>query len=96
VSGAPLSPLEWVNELAADGAGELSLDPADLSADPFYLDEIQNDPLAFTSAGGAQSLLCTLPPAWDELGRDFGRITLPTLLVHGSQDPIVPVSVARD
>ena len=46
VSGAPLSPLDWVSELAADGAGELSLDPADLSADPFYLDEIQNDPLA--------------------------------------------------
>jgi alpha-beta hydrolase superfamily lysophospholipase len=96
VSGAPLSPLEWVNELAADGAGELSLDPADLSADPFYLDEIQNDPLAFTSAAGAQSLLRTLPPAWDELRRDFGRTALPTLVVHGSQDPIVPVSVARD
>jgi alpha-beta hydrolase superfamily lysophospholipase len=95
VSGAPLSPLEWLNELAADG-GELSLDPADLSADPFYLDEIQNDPLAFTSATGAQSLLRTLPLAWDELRQDFGRTTLPVLFVHGSQDLIVPVSVARD
>lgn len=96
VSGAALSPLKWVNELAADGAGELSLDLADLSADPFYLDEVQNDPLAFTSAAGAQSLVGTLPPAWDELRRDFGRTTLPTLFVHGGQDPIVPVSVARD
>ena len=50
----------------------------------------------FLHGFGEQSLLRTLPPAWDELGRDFGRITLPTLLVHGSQDPIVPVSVARD
>ena len=96
LSGAPLSPLDWVSELAADGTGELSLDPADLSADPFYLDEIQNDPLAFTSAAGAQSLLRTLPPTWDELRRDFGRTILPVLFVHGSQDLIVPVSVARD
>jgi alpha-beta hydrolase superfamily lysophospholipase len=94
VSGAAISPLEWVNDLAADG--ELSLDLGDLSADPFYLDEVQNDPLAFTSAAGAQSLVDTLPPAWDELRRDFGRTTLPTLFVHGGQDPIVPVSVARD
>lgn len=95
VSGAPLSPLDWVNELA-EAAGELSLDPADLSADPFYLDEIENDPLAFTSAAGARSLLRILPSAWDELRRDFGGTTLPTLFVHGSCDPIVPVAVARD
>ncbi len=53
LSGAPLSPLEWVTELgAADADDGLALDPADLSADPFYLDELENDPLAFTSAAG--------------------------------------------
>jgi len=31
-------------------APDLDLDPADLSSDPFYLDELAHDPLAFTSA----------------------------------------------
>jgi alpha-beta hydrolase superfamily lysophospholipase len=96
LSGAALSPLEWVSELAVGGTGDLSLLPADLSADPFYLDEVANDPLAFTSASGAESLLRILPSAWDELGRDFARSRLPTLFLHGSSDPIVPVPVARD
>lgn len=97
LSGAPLSPLEWVTELSADGAGAtLSLDLADLSSDPFYLDELENDPLAFTGAEGAGSLLSTLPPAWAELRARYRRIALPVLFVHGAQDPIVPVGVARD
>jgi alpha-beta hydrolase superfamily lysophospholipase len=97
LSGAPLSPLEWVTDLSAGGAGvTLSLDPADLSADPFYLDELENDPLAFTGAEGAGSLLNTLPPAWAELQASFSRMPLPVLFVHGAQDPIVPVAVARD
>jgi alpha-beta hydrolase superfamily lysophospholipase len=97
LSGAPLSPLDWVTDLSADGAGAaLSLDPADLSADPFYLDELENDPLAFTGAEGAGALLSTLPPAWAELSASFGRIGLPVLFVHGAQDPIVPAAVARD
>ena len=95
LSGAALSPLEWVTELQpADDV--LSLDPSDLSSDPFYLDELENDPLAFTSAAGAQSLLSVLPPAWAELGAGLAAVTLPVLLVHGSEDPIVPVAVARE
>jgi alpha-beta hydrolase superfamily lysophospholipase len=97
VSGAPLSPLDWVTQLTAEGAdGGLSLDLGDLSADPFYLDELENDPLAFTSAAGAHSLLNTLPPAWAELAGTFGQVRLPVLFVHGSEDPVVPVAVARD
>ncbi len=95
LSGAALSPLEWVAELAqADGA--LSLEPSDLSSDPFYLDELENDPLAFTSATGARSLLSVLPPAWTELGTGLPDVTLPVLFVHGSEDPIVPVAAARE
>ena len=97
LSGAPLSPLEWVIALGAEGtAGDLTLDPADLSADPFYLDELENDPLAFTGAAGAQTLLDTLPAAWAELRENFGSITLPVLFVHGAQDPMAPVADARD
>lgn len=95
LSGAPISPLEWVLDLASDPEAELSLDVNDLSRDPFYLDELTYDPLAFTSAAGGQSLATVLPPAWDELADAFAALTLPVLFVHGAEDPVVPVSDAR-
>jgi alpha-beta hydrolase superfamily lysophospholipase len=96
LSGAPLSPLDWVVTLQEEGpAAELALDLADLSADPFYLDELENDPLAFTSAAGAQSLVGILPPAWDELDGTFDRVALPVLFLHGTDDPIAPVEATR-
>jgi alpha-beta hydrolase superfamily lysophospholipase len=94
LSGAAISPLDWVTALAS--GGELSLELDQLSADPFYLDELENDPLAFTSAAGAQSLLGTLPPAWAELEASFALVSLPVMFVHGSDDPVVPAGVARD
>lgn len=95
LSGAALSPLDWVLSLGDEDAAELALDPADLSDDPFYLDELAYDPLAFTSAAGARTLATVLPPAWDELASDFGQVTLPVLFVHGADDPIVPAAHAR-
>jgi alpha-beta hydrolase superfamily lysophospholipase len=93
LSGTPLSPLDWVEEAAA--SGELALDPADLSHDPFYLDELENDPLAFTSAAGAKSLAAVLPLAWAELAASFAGVPLPVLFVHGGDDPVAPVAAAR-
>ena len=95
LSGAALSPLDWVLALGDDDAAELALDLADLSSDPFYLDELTYDPLAFTSAAGARTLATVLPQAWDELAGAFGQVTLPVLFVHGSEDQIVPVAHAR-
>jgi pimeloyl-ACP methyl ester carboxylesterase len=95
LSGAALSPLDWVLALADDDAAELALDPADLSSDPFYLDELAYDPLAFTSAAGARTLAAVLPPAWGELAGAFGQLTLPVLFVHGSEDRVVPAAHAR-
>jgi alpha-beta hydrolase superfamily lysophospholipase len=95
LSGTPLSPLEWVIALREGGESDLALDPLDLSSDPFYLDELENDPLAFTSAAGAQSLGDVLPPAWVEFEQGFGDVALPILFVHGGDDPIAPVSDAR-
>jgi alpha-beta hydrolase superfamily lysophospholipase len=95
LSGAALSPLDWVLALGDDDAEELALDPADLSSDPFYLDELAYDPLAFTSAAGALTLATVLPPAWDELAGAFGQVTLSVLFVHGSEDQVVPVAHAR-
>jgi alpha-beta hydrolase superfamily lysophospholipase len=96
LSGAPLAPLDWVISLGDADAPDLDLDPADLSGDPFYLDELAYDPLAFTSAAGARSLAVVLPAAWDELAGDFEHVALPVLLVHGADDPVVPVTHARD
>jgi alpha-beta hydrolase superfamily lysophospholipase len=95
LSGTPLSALPWVTELAGANQAELSLDAADLSSDPWYLDALQNDPLAFTSAHVARTLGGTLPPAWEELDYTLERIDLPILLVHGGADPIAPVADAR-
>jgi alpha-beta hydrolase superfamily lysophospholipase len=81
--------------LREGGESDLALDPLDLSSDPFYLDELENDPLAFTSAAGAQSLGDVLPPAWVEFEQGFGDVALPILFVHGGDDPIAPVSDAR-
>ena len=96
LSGAALSPLDWVLALGEADAPDLDLDPAGLSSDPFYLDELEHDPLAFTSAAGARSLADVLPAAWDELAAGFGQVTLPVLFVHGSEDPVVPAEHARE
>jgi alpha-beta hydrolase superfamily lysophospholipase len=96
LSGAPLSPLDWIAELAGDPEAKLELDADDLSSDPFYLDGLENDPLAFTETPGPSALLSTLPPAWELLASDPGRLNLPVLLVHGEDDPIVPVEVPRE
>ena len=96
LSGAALSPLDWVIALGGDDDAELDLDPADLSSDPFYLDELAHDPLAFTSAAGARSIAAVLLAAWGELADGFAQVPLPVLFVHGSEDPVVPAAHARD
>lgn len=40
VSGTPMSPLAWL----LDTVGPLDLEPEELSSDPFYLDQLDNDP----------------------------------------------------
>jgi alpha-beta hydrolase superfamily lysophospholipase len=95
LSGAALSPLDWVAALGDGADSGLDLDPADLSGDPFYLDELAYDPLAFTSAAGAGSIAAVLTEAWAELADGFAQVQLPVLLVHGADDPVVPAADAR-
>lgn len=90
ISGAPLVP---VPELL-DVDTSLDLDPAWLSADPFYLDAMVNDPLAFVEAD-SRALARELDRAWDRFGADLLALAVPTLAVHGGQDPIAPVSAVR-
>lgn len=89
ISGAPLVP---VPELLGGDAFEL--DPGWLSGDPFYLDSLENDPLAFVDADGG-TLARELDRAWDHFGAELPKLAVPTLAIHGELDPIAPVSALR-
>jgi alpha-beta hydrolase superfamily lysophospholipase len=93
LSGTPISPPAWAREALEAGGEGLALEPADLSADPWYLDALANDLLAFTETDG--SPLDSLPTAWEELGRRFASVSIPVLFVHGADDPVAPVDVSR-
>ncbi len=90
VSGAPLVPIpELVDRNTA-----MNMDPAGLSSDPYYLDFMANDPLAFTAADG-RALTRELDRGWDRFGAELPKLTVPTLAVHGEIDPIAaPGAVA--
>lgn len=93
ISGAPLSPAPWLSDSSAS-EGPIDLDPADLSSDPFYLDELANDPLAFTSleaADGISMLGQAFGPAWERFERDLPGLALPVLAVHGEGDQVAPI-----
>lgn len=87
ISGAPLSPLEWLTQAGTT----LDLDPADLSSDPFYLDQLETDPLAFTSGDVVETLNKIFPGAWARIESDLPGLALPILAVHGANDPIAPL-----
>ena len=77
-----------------DSDSSFELDPAWLSADPFYLDSLENDPLAFVDADGAP-LARALDAAWDRFGAELPKLAVPTLAVHGANDPIAPIGAVR-
>ncbi|MCX2928973.1 alpha/beta fold hydrolase [Mycobacterium sp. CVI_P3] len=90
ISGAPLVPVPEL--LDTDTA--LDLDPLWLSGDPFYLDAMENDPLAFVEADSVP-LARELARAWDRFGDELPSLSVPTLAIHGELDPIGPVSAVR-
>jgi len=90
VSGAPLIPVAGL----VDTDSTFELAPSQLSADPFYLDALENDPLAFVDADGGP-LTRELDRAWDRFGTELPALAVPTLAVHGSKDPIAPIGALR-
>jgi alpha-beta hydrolase superfamily lysophospholipase len=90
ISGAPLVPIAEL----LDTNTSLNLDVRGLSADPFYLDCLENDPLAFTGADGA-ALARELDRGWDRFGAELPALAVPTLAVHGEIDPIAAVGAVR-
>ncbi|GAA2607120.1 alpha/beta fold hydrolase [Paractinoplanes durhamensis] len=92
VSGAPLSPLAWLTEAAGE---TLDLDPEALSSDPFYLDQLETDPLAFTSGDIVELLAAAFPPAWERLDAELPGLRVPLLAVHGQDDQVAPLDGVR-
>ncbi|NVN53358.1 alpha/beta fold hydrolase [Mycolicibacterium hippocampi] len=90
ISGAPLIPMPEL----LDADTSFDLDPAWLSSDPFYLDSLANDPLAFVDADSV-ALARELDRAWDRFGADLPSLTVPILAVHGVNDPIAPIGAVR-
>jgi alpha-beta hydrolase superfamily lysophospholipase len=90
ISGAPLVPTPDL----LDADSSFDLDPSWLSEDPFYLDSLENDPLAFVDADG-KPLARELDKAWDRFGGDLPKLMVPTLAVHGVNDPIAPIGAVR-
>ncbi|MCV7223849.1 alpha/beta fold hydrolase [Mycolicibacterium elephantis] len=90
VSGAPLVPIPDM----LDSDTFVELDPGWLSSDPFYLDSLENDPLAFLDADGA-TLTRELDWAWDRFGSELPKLAVPTLALHGVNDPIAPIGPVR-
>ncbi|KUH74106.1 lysophospholipase [Mycolicibacterium novocastrense] len=90
VSGAPLVPIPAM----LDNDTALRLEPSWLSDDPFYLDLLATDPLAFVDADGV-ALTRELDRAWDRFGAVLPKLAVPTLAVHGSNDPIAAVGAVR-
>ncbi|OBE99718.1 lysophospholipase [Mycolicibacterium elephantis] len=90
VSGAPLVPIPDM----LDSDTSVELDPGWLSSDPFYLDSLENDPLAFVDADGA-TLTRELDWAWDRFGSELPKLAVPTLALHGVNDPIAPIGPVR-
>lgn len=86
----PLAPLTGLSD-----GDSFDLDPAWLSADPFYLDSLENDPLAFVDANGSV-LSHELERAWKRFESDLPGLVVPTLAVHGTADPIAPVGAVRE
>ena len=98
LSGGPLMPLEWVDaELNGDAEEPGELDPTGmLSTHPDYVHALIHDPLTY-KGGFPQETLRAIVEAWPAVEQALteGQPDVPVLMVHGEEDPVVPVEVAR-
>jgi pimeloyl-ACP methyl ester carboxylesterase len=55
---------------------------------------MENDPLAFVDADG-RPLARELDRCWDTFGARLPTLSVPTLAVHGANDPIGPIGAVK-
>jgi acylglycerol lipase len=96
LSGAPLRPVPWADDLAEDD-DPVDLDPSEmLSTHPEYVHALLHDPLTW-HGGFRTETVRALAATWPEMatGLAQGQPDVPTLFVHGEDDPVVPIDDAR-
>jgi acylglycerol lipase len=94
VSAPPARPLPWVETEMQDGGDEVeSPDPSEMfSTRPDYLDALRHDPLVHRGPVPRQTMEAVIR-TWPEVAAALadGRPSIPTLVLHGESDPMVPV-----
>ncbi|MEA1902028.1 MAG: alpha/beta hydrolase [Actinomycetota bacterium] len=98
--GAVIGDWDWARDVLAEpDLPFVSFDPAALSRDPLVGESYATDPLVYHGQY-KRGLLEAEVVALDRFQRDIDRITMPVLLLHGTDDPFVPyersLQAARD
>jgi alpha-beta hydrolase superfamily lysophospholipase len=98
VSAPPARPLPWVEaEFEAGSEKVESPDPrAMFSTHPGYVDALLNDPLVHRGPVPRQTMEAVMR-TWPEVAAAVaeGRPSLPVLVLHGEDDPMVPIDHSR-
>jgi acylglycerol lipase len=98
VSAPPAQPIPWVIAEFESGSDAVeSPEPTEMfSTHPDYVDALRHDPLVYRGALPRQTVQA-LMQAWPEVEAAVadGRPSVPTLFVHGEDDPVVPVEDSR-
>jgi acylglycerol lipase len=97
-SAPPARPLPWVvAEFEAGSLGVESPDPTEMfSTHPGYVHALLHDPLVYRGPLPRQTIEA-LMRTWPEVAAAVaeGRPSIPTLFLHGENDPVVPVEDSR-
>jgi acylglycerol lipase len=95
VSAPPAHPLPWVQAEFEAGAEDIEdPDPSLMfSTHPEYLDALLHDPLVHRGPVPRQTMEAVMR-TWPQLESGFaaGRPSVPVLVLHGGDDPMVPVA----
>lgn len=98
LSGGPLLPVDLFGaELEGEVPETDDLDPTGmLSSHPEYVDALLHDPLTYRG-GFRHETLRAIIATWPEIDSSLatGGPNLPVLLVHGEDDPVVPLEVSQ-
>jgi len=78
----------------APGVGAIKIDPAAVSRDPDVVRDYAADALVFHNAVPARTVI-ELLDAMGGFAAQAPRLTLPTLVLHGTADKLVPLAAAK-
>lgn len=88
--GAVIGDWQWAREVLSEPElPSIAFDPAALSRDPAVGRAYADDPLVYHGQY-KRRLLEAEVIALDDFARDLDRLTMPILLLHGTDDPLVP------